>query len=128
MPSLKLLLTPFLACDKADQSIHVRMTVNIPAITKYDFLFHHLLVRDPIKTQQYTTEAIQLRDSQVPLQVFSQDTKDNRQRKFFAGKELSASRLTVEYTATLWNPTESSPFGSQIALERDGGGLNAAGM
>ena len=34
----------------------------------------------------------------------------------------------MEYEATPWTVAEDSPCGPQIALERDGGGLTAAGM
>lgn len=64
MATLKLLLTPSLVCDLADQSIHVRMTLtNIPSTAKDQILFHHTLVTGPIKTQQYTTDDIHLGDT-----------------------------------------------------------------
>jgi hypothetical protein len=104
------------------------MILDIPAIAKDEILFHHVLVRGILKTMQYSADAIKIRDSLGPVPVYSQDSKDKRQRKFFARRNISSGQLIVEYQATPWNPTETSPSGSQIALERDGGGLTAAGM
>lgn len=59
MPSLKLLLAPLLPDNKADHNIHVRMILDIPVIKKDEILFHHTLVRGPIKTMQYTAEDIE---------------------------------------------------------------------
>lgn len=129
MPALELQLIPHLSCEAANHSLHVRMLLQTPALAEHDALFHHVLCRGPTKTQQYTTEDIRVRDSlgcQVRLR--SQDSKDGRHRTFHATPGLAAGELTVEYEATPWNPTETSPCGPQIALERDGGGLTAAGM
>lgn len=128
MPSLKVTLTPSLPEDEADHCIHVRMTLDIPAIKKDEILFYHTLVRGPIKTMQYTTDDIQLRNSFGPVPIYAQNSGDNRQRKFLTKIDMSPGQIFVEYQATPWNATETSPCGPQIALERDGGGLTAAGM
>ncbi|KAK6221089.1 hypothetical protein LQW54_001662 [Pestalotiopsis sp. IQ-011] len=128
MPTLQVALTPHLDCEDNDQSIHVRMTFTVPAKAQDDILFHHVLARGPIKTQQYNAEAITLKDASGLVILYSADSKDGRRRMFHAGRDLAGGEVTVEYTAAPWNPTEASPCGPQIALERDGGGLTGAGM
>lgn len=128
MPSLQVVLTPHLDCEDNDQSINARTTLSIPAKPKDDILFHHVLARGPIKTQQYNAEAITLKDASGLVPIYSTDSKDGRRRMFHAGRDIAGGEVTVEYTAAPWNSTEASPCGPQIALERDGGGLTGAGM
>lgn len=128
MLSLELLLRPLLACEKAEQCMFVRMTLEFPAVARDTVIFHHVLARGPIKTMQYKAVDIDLQDSQGPVSVYSRDSSDRRQRKFFAERDIAPGRLVIEYQATPSNVTESSPCGPQIALERDGGGLTAGGM
>jgi predicted metalloprotease with PDZ domain len=128
MSSLRLILTPRLDCEPADQSIHVRMVLPITSKAKDDILFHHVLARGPIKTQQFSTDAVTIHDASGSVPVHCADSKDGRRRVFHAGRDLATGELAIEYTAAPWDATEASPCGPQIALERDGGGLTAAGM
>jgi hypothetical protein len=99
LPALKLLLKPSLECDTADHCIDVQMILDIPTIAKDAVLFHHVLARGPIKTMQYSEHAIKVRDSFGTVPVYSQDSNDRRQRKFFAGRDISPGQMSVEYQA-----------------------------
>ncbi|ETS75349.1 hypothetical protein PFICI_12293 [Pestalotiopsis fici W106-1] len=128
MTSLRLILTPHLDCDPEQHSISVRMILTLPDKVKDDILFHHVLARGPIKTVQYTASDVTIRDTNGSLPLYAADSKDGRRRMFHAGRDVAPGEVSVEYTATPWDATESSPCGPQIALERDGGGLTSAGM
>ncbi|RDW58754.1 hypothetical protein BP6252_13230 [Coleophoma cylindrospora] len=127
MPSLKLLLKPSLMGETTEHAIYVRMTLEIPMIKKDEIVLQHILSRGPVKTMQYTSDDIQIKDPFGTVPVYSRDPTRNR-RNFFLERDLVPGQLTIEYKAVPWNPTEASPCGPQIALERDGGGLTAAGM
>ncbi|RDW57755.1 hypothetical protein BP5796_12556 [Coleophoma crateriformis] len=127
MPSLKLLLKSSLTDQTTSYAIHVRMTLENPIIKKDEIVLHHILSRGPVKTMQYTSDDIQIKDLLGTVPVYSRDP-NRSQRKFFVERDLVPGQLTIEYKAVPWNPTEASPCGPQIALERDGGGLTAAGM
>lgn len=100
-----------------------------PALAVDDTIFHHVLSRGPIKTRQYAAEQLSLKSpSGDVIGVRSEDSNGKRKRTFHVTSHVDAGELTVEYTATPWYPTETSPCGPQIALERDGSGLTAAGM
>lgn len=129
MSVLYLHLTPHLSGKAEDHSIQVHTRLPTPVLTKGDIIFHHVLCRGPIKTQQYSTQDISLRDTHgSPIELHSEDSKDKRQRTFCIKSDLAAGEVTIDYKARPWNPTESSPCGPQIALERDTGGLTGAGM
>lgn len=129
MSVLHLHLCPHLSGKAADHSIRVRTRLPTPALAKGDAVFHHVLCRGPVKTQQYAAAAIHVRDSHgSPVALRAEDSNDGRHRTFRAGADVAAGALTADYEARPWNPTESSPCGPQIALERDGGGLTGAGM
>ncbi|KAF3018835.1 hypothetical protein E8E14_005574 [Neopestalotiopsis sp. 37M] len=128
MPSLQITLTPHLDCDPEHHSIGVRMVLFVLSKAKDDILFHHVLVRGPIKTQQYTASDVMVRDIDGALPLYAVDSKDGRRRTFHAKRNIPPGEQSVEYTARPWDATETSPCGPQIALERDGGGLSAAGM
>lgn len=129
MSTLHLHLRPHLSGKAEEDSIQVQATLPTPALTKGDVVFHHVLCRGPIKTQQYSPEDIRLLDNHgSPIELLSEDSKDKRQRAFHVGADVAAGEVTVNYEARPWNPTESSPCGPQIALERDAGGLTGAGM
>ncbi|KUJ09670.1 uncharacterized protein LY89DRAFT_690119 [Mollisia scopiformis] len=128
MPTLKLLLTPSLACEAANQCINVRITLDVPGFEQDAILFHHILSRGPIKTMQYTSDALHIRDALGPVQVHHEDSGRRRFREFLVDRDVPPGELTIEYQALPWKPTETSPCGPQIAIERDGGGLTGAGM
>lgn len=99
MSSIRLVLTPVLVCDEADHGINVRMTLDIPHFEKDQVLFHHTMFRGPIKTMQYTSDDLRLQDALDSVPIHHQDSKDGRQRKFLAGRDLPSRGLTVEYKA-----------------------------
>jgi hypothetical protein len=134
MPGLKLQLTPFFDSEGEGQYIDIRMIVNdldIPK-QKHDAIFEHTLVRGPVRTMQYDAKSVTALDCTGLVPMYTEDSKDGRQRKWHLDRDLQPGSpeglLTVLYRAIPRDTNDFTQCGPQIALERDENGLTGAGM